>query len=120
MKIERAAPLLSPVYDMGQSVVPVGARRRRYWEKLWDQRTGLDTAIKGRVQRGVDLAPYPRRFFPGRCRSISPDDLPLVRGTMFGEPGVECSCSRFGAVLEDERKVTGKPTYFTAVVVVVI
>jgi len=39
---------------------------------------------------------------------------------MFGEPGVECSCSRFGAVLEDERKVTGKPTYFTAVVVVVI
>src|SRR5262249_2303868 len=55
----------------------------------------------------------------------SPDDargklvrLPLVRGTMLGEAGVECSCGRFGAVLEDERKVTGKPTYFTAVVVV--
>ena len=34
--------------------------------------------------------------------------------------GVKCSCSRFGAVLDDERKVAGKRTYLTAVVAVVI
>jgi uncharacterized protein len=43
VKIERATPLISPVYDMGQSETQVSARWRRYWEKLWDQRTGLDT-----------------------------------------------------------------------------
>ena len=34
------------------------------------------------------------------------------------EGGVKCSCSGFGAVLDDERKVAGKRDYFTAVVVV--
>jgi len=33
---------------------------------------------------------------------------------------VKCSCSGFGAVLDDERKVAGKRNYFTAVVVVVM
>jgi len=42
-KIERAAPLISPVYDMGSSETQVSARWRRYWEKLWDHRTGCDT-----------------------------------------------------------------------------
>jgi hypothetical protein len=37
-----------------------------------------------------------------------------------GEGGVNCSCSRFGAVLDDERKVAGKRTYLTAVVVIVM
>jgi len=32
--------------------------------------------------------------------------------------GVKCSCSRFGAVLDDARNVAGKRTYFQAVVVV--
>jgi uncharacterized protein len=42
-KIERAAPLISPVYDLGHSETQVRARWRRYWEKLWDRRTGSDT-----------------------------------------------------------------------------
>jgi len=36
----------------------------------------------------------------------------------FADGGVKCSCSGFGAVLDDERKVAGKRNYFTAVVVV--
>jgi hypothetical protein len=36
------------------------------------------------------------------------------------EGGVKCSCSGFGAVVDDERKVAGKRNYFTAVVVVVM
>jgi hypothetical protein len=36
------------------------------------------------------------------------------------EGGVKCSCSGFGAVLDDERKVARKRAYFTAVVVVVM
>ena len=36
------------------------------------------------------------------------------------EGRVKCSCSGFGAVLDDERKVAGKRTYFTAVVFVFI
>ena len=34
--------------------------------------------------------------------------------------GVKCSCSRFGAVLDDEQKVAGERTYLTAVVAVVM
>jgi hypothetical protein len=41
----------------------------------------------------------------------------LLTLTGFGEGGVKFSCSRFGAVLDDERKVARKRTYFTAVVV---
>jgi hypothetical protein len=40
--------------------------------------------------------------------------------TEWSEGGVKCLCSGFGAVLDDERKVAGKRTYFTAVVVVFI
>ncbi len=39
---------------------------------------------------------------------------------VFVEGGVKCSCSGFGAVLDDEWKVAGKRNYFTAVVVVVM
>ena len=42
----------------------------------------------------------------------------LDLGGEFVEGGVKCSCSGFGAVLDDERKVVGKRDYFTAVVVV--
>ena len=38
----------------------------------------------------------------------------------IAEGGVKSSCSGFGAVLDDERKVAGKRNYFTAVVVVVM
>ena len=47
----------------------------------------------------------------------------LVRPFDLGrivEGGVKCSCSGFGAVVDDERKVAGKPNYSTAVVVVVM
>ena len=33
---------------------------------------------------------------------------------------MKCLCSRFGAVLDDEREVAGKRNYLTAVVVLVI
>ena len=68
----------------------------------------------------------------GSMPRITPDEsLPealrwlLVRlldlGRSVGlEGGVKCSCSGFGAVLNDERKVAGKRNYFTAVVVVVM
>jgi hypothetical protein len=36
------------------------------------------------------------------------------------EGGVKCSCSGFGAVLDDDRRVAGKRNYFRAVVVVVV
>jgi hypothetical protein len=45
---------------------------------------------------------------------------PLDFGQSFVEGGVKCSCSGFGAVLDDERKVAGKRNYFTAMVVVVM
>ena len=47
----------------------------------------------------------------------------LVRPLDLGrivEGGVNCSCSGFGAVVDDERKVAGERNYFTAVVVVVM
>jgi uncharacterized protein len=43
VKIERAAPLISPVYEMGHSEMQVSVRWRQYWEKLWDDRTGSGT-----------------------------------------------------------------------------
>jgi hypothetical protein len=62
---------------------------------------------------------------------LDAEDNPLMKvsqrrsgGCWCGSPtldgGVECSCSGFGAVLDDERKVAGKRNYFTAVVVVVM
>ncbi len=38
VKIERAAPLISPAYDQGQSEIQVSAQWRRYWENLWVRR----------------------------------------------------------------------------------
>jgi hypothetical protein len=60
---------------------------------------------------------------------ITPDEsLPEALGWLLVrlgrscvvEGGVKCSCSGFGAVLDDERKAAGKRTYFTGVVVVVM
>jgi uncharacterized protein len=38
VKVERAAPLFSPAYDLGQSEAQVSARWRTYWDQLWDHR----------------------------------------------------------------------------------
>ena len=35
VKVEHAFPLVSPVYDQGQSESQVIARWRRYWQDLW-------------------------------------------------------------------------------------
>jgi predicted pyridoxine 5'-phosphate oxidase superfamily flavin-nucleotide-binding protein len=39
VKVDRAAPLISPAYDMGQSEVHVSARWRSYWGELWRRRS---------------------------------------------------------------------------------
>jgi hypothetical protein len=71
-----------------------------------------------------------RTGWGARCRGKPPDEsLPEALGWLLArlldlgqivEGRVKCSCSGFGAVLDDERKVAGKRTYFTAVVVVFI
>ena len=38
VKVERAAELVSPAYDSGQSEAAVIARWRTYWEALWGRR----------------------------------------------------------------------------------
>jgi hypothetical protein len=38
VKVERAAPLLSPAYDLGQNEAQVSARWRTYWNELWRRR----------------------------------------------------------------------------------
>jgi uncharacterized protein len=38
MRIERAAPLISPVYDTGKTEEQVSDRWRVYWEGLWRRR----------------------------------------------------------------------------------
>jgi predicted pyridoxine 5'-phosphate oxidase superfamily flavin-nucleotide-binding protein len=38
VKVERAAELVSPAYDSGQSEAAVIARWRAYWEALWGRR----------------------------------------------------------------------------------
>jgi uncharacterized protein len=40
MRVEKAAPLISPAYDDGSSEAKVVANWRDYWEKLWGQRAG--------------------------------------------------------------------------------
>lgn len=40
MKVERAAPLISPVYDQGQTEEQVSTRWRNYWSQMWNQRAG--------------------------------------------------------------------------------
>ena len=35
VKVERAAPLISPVYDLGQNETQVIARWLAYWDNLW-------------------------------------------------------------------------------------
>ena len=39
VKIEQAAPLLSPAYDAGQTEAQVKMHWRRYWQQLWDRLT---------------------------------------------------------------------------------
>ena len=38
VKVEWAAPLISPAYDLGQTEEEVGARWTRYWRDLWARR----------------------------------------------------------------------------------
>jgi predicted pyridoxine 5'-phosphate oxidase superfamily flavin-nucleotide-binding protein len=38
VKVERAAPLISPAYDTGETDASVTARWRRYWDDLWRSR----------------------------------------------------------------------------------
>jgi hypothetical protein len=38
VKVERAAPLISPAYDGGASEAEIVGKWRRYWEKLWSER----------------------------------------------------------------------------------
>jgi hypothetical protein len=40
VKVERAAPLVSPAYDQGQTETQITTHWRRYWEQLWDRRLG--------------------------------------------------------------------------------
>jgi len=40
VKVERAAPLVSPAYDQGQTEPQITNHWRRYWERLWDRRLG--------------------------------------------------------------------------------
>ncbi len=41
MKVEHAAPLISPAYNSGESEARVSTRWRRYWEDLWRRRPGF-------------------------------------------------------------------------------
>jgi hypothetical protein len=36
IRVDRALPLISPVYDRGETEEQVKERWRRYWRKLWD------------------------------------------------------------------------------------
>jgi uncharacterized protein len=36
IRVDRAVPLISPVYDRGETEEQVKERWRRYWRKLWD------------------------------------------------------------------------------------
>ena len=38
VKVEQAAPLISPAYDGGRSEAEISARWRRYWNDLWSRR----------------------------------------------------------------------------------
>jgi len=40
VKVERAAPLVSPAYDQGRTEAQITAHWRGYWERLWDRRLG--------------------------------------------------------------------------------
>jgi predicted pyridoxine 5'-phosphate oxidase superfamily flavin-nucleotide-binding protein len=37
VRVERAAPLISPAYDQGQSEPQIKAQWRRYWQQLWSR-----------------------------------------------------------------------------------
>jgi len=41
MRVEHAAPLISPAYDTGQSEAQISGRWRAYWDKLWNGRATL-------------------------------------------------------------------------------
>jgi predicted pyridoxine 5'-phosphate oxidase superfamily flavin-nucleotide-binding protein len=38
VRVERAAALVSPAYDSGQSEAQISARWRSYWQRLWGER----------------------------------------------------------------------------------
>ena len=40
VRVERAAPLISPAYDQGRTEAQITTRWRQYWERLWDRRLG--------------------------------------------------------------------------------
>jgi uncharacterized protein len=40
VKVERAAPLISPAYDQGQSEPQIKAHWHRYWQGLWSRSQG--------------------------------------------------------------------------------
>ena len=40
VKVERAAPLISPAYDQGQIEPQIKAHWRRYWQELWSRSSG--------------------------------------------------------------------------------
>jgi hypothetical protein len=40
VKVERAAPLISPAYDQGQIEPQISAHWRRYWQELWSRPRG--------------------------------------------------------------------------------
>jgi hypothetical protein len=37
IRVERAVPVTSPAYDLGDTEEQVKERWRRYWRKLWDK-----------------------------------------------------------------------------------
>jgi predicted pyridoxine 5'-phosphate oxidase superfamily flavin-nucleotide-binding protein len=40
VKVEQAAPLISPAYDQGRTEPQIVAQWRHYWENIWDQQPG--------------------------------------------------------------------------------
>ena len=63
VKVERAAPLISPAYDTGQSEVQVSVRWRTYWDELWGRRSKQWTewGYASQVRTSHDLVGSPKK-----------------------------------------------------------